>query len=124
MLKQIEKLLLSRLQHGVVLSLARAALVVWCASACSCVREAGSVLCARSVGGVGVASLSCTRHTGCPGGVDVVGCFHAGGHVGDIDGRAVMANLMATHRRVRPWCWGAGPLSDCWGVRRYWGTSI
>ena len=72
----------------------------------------------------GAASLSCTRHTGCPGGVDVVGCFHAGGHVGDVDGRAVMANFMATHRRVRPWCWGAGPLSDCWGVRRYWGTSI
>ena len=60
----------------------------------------------------GAESLSCTRHTGCPGGVDVVRCFHAGGHVQDSAGQAVMANVMATHRRVRPWCWGAGPLSD------------
>ena len=69
----------------------------------------------------GPASLSCTRHTGCPGEVDVVGCFHAGGHVKDSGGRAVMAGFMATHRWVRPRCWGAASLSGCWGVRRYWG---
>ena len=72
--------------------------------------------------GIDAASdLECTRYSGCPVGVDVVGCLHSGGHNTGAEGRAVMLEFMSQHRKADANACTGSACSAKRGLRRIWG---